>query len=89
VKDIDLSGYTEAELVALNRRVVERISELRQARIRSTMTELRVGDKVSFEPESGREIVGTIIRLNQKSVTVATPEGSQWRVTPTLLSRRS
>lgn len=89
MKDIDLSGYTEAELVALNRRVVERISELRQARIRSTMTELRVGDKVSFEPESGREIVGTIIRLNQKSVTVATPEGSQWRVTPTLLSRRS
>lgn len=88
MKDVDLSGYTEAELVELNHRVVERIRELRQSRLRSTMTEFRIGDRVSFQPECGHEIVGTIVRLNRKSVTVATAEGVQWRVSPALLKRQ-
>ena len=88
MKDIDLSGYTEAELVELNHRAVERIRALRQARLRSTMTEFRVGDRVSFQPECGHEVVGTIVRLNRKSVTVATAEGVQWRVTPVVLKRQ-
>jgi hypothetical protein len=88
MKDIDLSGYTEAELVELNHRVVERLRALRQARARATMTAFRIGDHVSFEPECGHEVVGTIVRLNRKSVTVATAEGVQWRVTPSLLKRR-
>jgi hypothetical protein len=87
MKDIDLSGYTEAELVELNHRVVERIRILRQARVRATMTEFKLGDRVSFQPECGHEVVGTIVRLNRKSVTVATAEGVQWRVAPVLLRR--
>ena len=87
MKHVDLSGYTEAELVELNHRVVERLRELRQARARSAMTDLRIGDRVSFEPECGHEVVGTIVRLNRKSVTVATAEGPQWRVAPSLLKR--
>lgn len=88
MKDIDLSGYTEADLVELNHRVVERIRALRHARLRSTMTAFKVGDRVSFQPECGHEVVGTIVRLNQKSVTVVTAEGAHWRVAPALLKRR-
>src|SRR5215471_5651295 len=51
--DIDLTQYTETELIELNRRIVERIKALRSARCRSTMAEFCVGDRVSFEPESG------------------------------------
>jgi hypothetical protein len=87
MKEIDLSGYTEAELVELNHRVVERIRALRQARVRATMTEFKLGDRVSFQPEPGQEVVGTIVRLNRKSVTVATADGAQWRVAPVLLNR--
>lgn len=87
MKGIDLSGYTEAELVELNHRVVERIKTLRQARVRATMTEFKLGDRVSFQPDCGHEVVGTIVRLNRKSITVATADGVQWRVAPVLLKR--
>lgn len=87
MKDIDLSGYTEAELVELNHRIVERIRALRHMRLRSTMTEFQIGDRVSFQPECGHEVVGTIVRLNRKSVTVAAADGVHWRVTPMLLKR--
>jgi hypothetical protein len=88
MKDIDLSGYTETELIELNHRVIERIRALRQERLRSTMTEFKLGDQVSFQPECGHEVNGTIVRLNRKSVTVATAEGVQWRVAPVLLKKR-
>jgi hypothetical protein len=86
---IDLTGYTEADLIDLNRRVVERIRALRQERCASAMTEFGVSDRVSFQPECGHEVVGTVIRLNRRSVTVLAPDGHQWRVAPGLLKKAS
>jgi len=86
---IDLTGYTEADLIELNRRVVERIRALRQARCASIMTEFGVGDRVSFQPQCGHEVVGTVIRLNRRSVTVVAADGHQWRVAPGLLKKAS
>jgi len=83
--DIDLTKYTETELIELNRRIVDRIKALRSARCRSTMAEFQVGDRVSFQPECGQEVVATIIRLNRKTVTVVTVEGVEWRVAPGFL----
>ena len=88
MKDIDLSGYTETELIELNHRVIEHLRILRQSRVSATMTEFWLGDRVSFQPECGHEVVGTIVRLNRKSVTIATAEGVQWRVAPVLLKKR-
>jgi hypothetical protein len=85
--DIDLTKYTEHELVDLNRRIVERIRFLRQGRCRESMAEFIVGDRVSFQPERGVEVTGTIVRLNRKSVTVAASDGVQWRVAPTFLRK--
>jgi hypothetical protein len=86
---IDLTGYTEADLIELNRRVVDRIRVLRQQRCASMMTEFGVGDRVSFHPECGHEVIGTIIRLNRKSVTVLSADGHQWRVAPGFLKKTS
>src|SRR5262245_29986538 len=86
---IDLTGYTEEDLIELNRRVVERIRVLRQQRCASIMTEFVVGDRVSFQPECGHGVIGTLIRMNRKSVTVVTTDGHHWRVAPGLLKKAS
>lgn len=85
--NIDLTTLTEDELIELNHRVVERIKLVRQGRCHQTMARFNVGDRVSFQPECGHEVVGTIVRLNLKSVTVVNTEGHQWRVSPTLLKK--
>lgn len=87
--DIDLTGLTEAELIELNHRVVERIRVLRLACCRSTMGNFNVGDRVSFRPDCGHEVTGTIVRLNVKSVTLVGAEGRRWRVSPALLTKNA
>ena len=84
---IDLTGYTERELVELNRRVIERIRSLRQGRCRDSMAAFSVGDRVSFQPECGHEVMGTIVRLNKKSVTVVSSDSVHWRVAPSFLTK--
>jgi hypothetical protein len=85
--DIDLTRYTERELVELNHRIVERIKALRQGRCRESMAEFSVGDRVSFHPDCGHEVIGTVVRLNRKSVTVVSADGAQWRVAPTFIKK--
>ena len=47
---INIDGLTEAELIDLNNRIVERLRFLHQARAHSRMLEFSVGDRVSFQP---------------------------------------
>ncbi|MCA1573951.1 MAG: hypothetical protein LC770_05310 [Acidobacteria bacterium] len=49
---IDIDGLTEAELIDLNNRVVERLKFLNHMRAHAQMLEFRIGDRVSFQPES-------------------------------------
>ena len=51
------------------------------------MAQFNLGDTVFFTPECGHVVVGTVVRLNKKSVTVASKDGHQWRVAPGFLSR--
>lgn len=46
----------------------------------------RQGDTVGFEGRDLLQHIGTIVRLNQKTATVACPEG-EWRVSYALLHR--
>jgi hypothetical protein len=85
--DIDLNGYSEAELVDLNHRIVERIRVLRQGRYRESLAKFNVGDRVSFNPDCGHEVLGTVVRINTKSVTVVSTDGTSWRVAPGLLNK--
>jgi hypothetical protein len=48
---IDIDGLTEAELIDLNNRVVERLKFLRHMRAHAQMLEFSIGDRVSFQPD--------------------------------------
>ena len=86
-KRIDIDHLGEAELIDLNRRVVERLRFLRQMHAHSRMLEFSIGDRVSFQPPGRERLFGLLTRYNKKTVTVITEKGEQWNVAPALLSR--
>lgn len=47
---IDIGKLTEAELVDLNNRLVERRRFLNHMRARAQMLAFKIGDRVSFQP---------------------------------------
>lgn len=50
---------------------------------------LCIGDPVSFVDQTGREHIGTVIRLNKKTVTIAENDDDEgtWRVSYALVNR--
>jgi hypothetical protein len=84
---IDISGLTEAELIDLNNRVVERLKFLHQSRAHSRMLDFKIGDRVSFQPEGRPAVIGMLTRYNKKTVTVITDSGEHWNVAPHFLQR--
>ncbi len=81
---IDLTKLSEADLIGLNRRIVERLQLLRSANGLVQLARFSVGMIVEFETDDGRMISGTVARLNQRTATVVTAAG-RWRVSPSLL----
>jgi hypothetical protein len=86
---IDIDGLTEAELIDLNNRIVERLRFLHQMRAHAEMLEFRIGDRVEFQPEGRPLVVGMLTRYNKKTVTVITDTGEHWNVAPRFLRRAS
>jgi len=84
---IDIDELTEAELVDLNHRIVERLRFLNHMRAHSQMLEFRIGDRVSFQPQGRAPVVGMLTRYNRKTVTVITDDGHHWNVSPQFLRR--
>lgn len=84
---IDIDRLTEAELIDLNNRVVERLRFLNHMRAHGQMLQFKIGDRVSFRPEGQPIVVGMLTRYNRRTVTVITDSGQRWNVTPALLRR--
>ncbi|MNV98082.1 hypothetical protein D3C71_1932890 [compost metagenome] len=42
--------------------------------------EFQRGDTATFEDRDGRNITGVIVRINQRTATLATGDGATWRV---------
>lgn len=82
---IDIDRMSEAELVALNRRVVERLRFLQQAREHVAMLRFGIGDRVRFEREDGVVVRGVVTRYNKRTVSLIASDGLQWKVSPSLL----
>jgi hypothetical protein len=82
-----LDLLTEEELSQLNHMVVQRLRLMQQIRAHGQMANLRIGQTVTFPDSAGRTVRGTLTRYNRKSVTVVTPDGMQWRVSPGLLQQ--
>ncbi|HWU76158.1 MAG TPA: hypothetical protein VN043_06625 [Rhodanobacter sp.] len=82
---IDIDKLTEAELIDLNHRVVERLRFMQHARAHATMLRFSIGDRVTFEPDMRGPVGGVITRYNKKSVSVLADDGQRWTVAPGLL----
>lgn len=67
--DLDVSQYSEADLIELNRRIVARITGLRQANTYQDLASFDVGGRVCFH-DRGRHIEGVIVRVNKKTVSI-------------------
>jgi putative flippase GtrA len=75
----------EEDLLFLNRLIVERLKLISQARSTSLMASFTKGDRVTFQAPDGRALEGIVLRLNKKTISVATDNGHQWNVAPGLL----
>jgi hypothetical protein len=84
---IDIEALSEAELLDLNFRIVERLQFLHQLKTYDAMLQLSIGERAEFEDRYGERIIGTMIRHNRKSVTVHSDDGRHWNVSPGLLHK--
>ena len=83
--DIDTLKYDE--LVELNQKIVERLKFLDSMHTHKEMMQFSPGDQVCFEPRGRDKQFGTLVKYNQKTVTVISESGQQWNVSPHLLSK--
>ena len=84
---IDIDKLSEAELIDLNHRIVERLRFLNQMRRHSQMLDFTIGERVTFHPEGHPQLFGIVTRYNKKTVTVITDTGQHWNVPPGLLRK--
>ncbi len=76
----------EEDLRFLNRLIVERLKLIHQARSTAMLAHFNVGDRVSFQSNSGEQKTGVIVRLNTKTATIVTDDGQRWKVHPVFLT---
>lgn len=83
--DIDIESLSEEQLVALNNLIIARLRFLQDQRAHAAMLELRVGQRVAFQPPGRPLLRGVLTRYNRKTVTIFTDAGEQWNVAPSLV----
>ena len=84
---IDIDGLSYDELLDLNDRIITRLKHLDAADTIDAMMKLTLGSKVCFDSGKHGVQVGTLIKFNQKTVTVLTDDGRRrWKVSPQMLS---
>ncbi|MBC8388880.1 MAG: hypothetical protein H8E13_12635 [Actinobacteria bacterium] len=75
------------DLVQLNNYIVKRIKLISSAIAIKEVHDFDLLDRVYFINNDGNRIIGTIVRLNQKTVTIKSDDGVRWRVSPYFLKR--
>jgi len=82
---IDIDKLSKEQLLALNRRIVERLNYLAARETLEVSKKFRVGDTVEFQSEEST-IQGLVIRINRKTLSIRTKEG-QWNIPPQFLKK--
>jgi len=85
---MDIEQLTLPELVAINKKVVERIRYLHSLKTQSQLDRFQPGDRVGFLNE-GRLVEGVVVRVNQKTLSVHTSDGYRWKIHPHFLTKRT
>jgi hypothetical protein len=82
IKDLSLN-----ELMVLNRMVVNQIHMIEKASALYSLSQLNIGDRVSWYGNDGIERTGIIIRLNQKTASVKADDEGYWKISPFFLRK--
>jgi len=82
---MNIDHLTPAELIDLNRRIVERLKRMDSMRQQHQMMAFHIGQRVLFITKEADVIYGNILKLNQKTVSVMAEDGTRWKVSPSLL----
>jgi len=53
---------------------------------RKTSSMLKIGDRVTFNSKRG-QIIGTVLKINTKTIHVVSVSGTTWRVSSTLIQK--
>ena len=83
--NIDIDQLSEKERREVNRRIVERLKLIQQAKAHQSMMRFTKGSHVCFETEDGI-VFGHIMKFNKKTISVISDDHTQWNVSPRLLS---
>ena len=86
ILDQALDELNEQEMRVLHRKVVERLKLFEKVKQLKAISQFNIGDQVTFTHLDER-IVGKIIRINRKTVTIHTTNHHDWTVSPSLLSK--
>jgi hypothetical protein len=85
IEAIDKLGVEDLRF--LNRMIVDRINFLMHIQQKAQLRQFVPGDRVRFKTPYGEEKTGTVIRVNQKTVSVSTGESEGWwKISPGLLT---
>ncbi len=79
-----IEDMTLEQLLALNEHICKRIDQLRARQDTEALQKLRLGQAVHFDAPEGR-LFGTLIKINRKTVVIATEDGRQWKLPPGLV----
>lgn len=83
-----INNLEMTDLRILNKIVVDRINHLLKTHNANALSKFNVGNRVTFTAKHGEQKTGTVIRVNQKTVSIAI-EGYDgwWNVSPQALER--
>ena len=92
IKEVDLERVEEfikkldeKQLRYLNKLIVSRLKFLYKVRVNDEMVKFNVGDSVFFITREGEEVIGEIIRLNTKTLSIIDEYGDRWNVPPSIV----
>jgi len=82
---IPVEQLSLAELIELNKRVVQRIRELHGRQTQRELAAFQVGDRVSFQSD-GRLVEGLVVRVNRRTLSVRTGD-THWNLHPRFVTK--
>ena len=84
---IDIDALTEAELIALNRRVVLRLRVVKAGQVQQALHSFMFGDYVAFTQTNGEVVKAMVVRPLKTNVALIDDHGVHWAVPPLLLRK--
>ena len=84
---INLESLSYEELLELNHKITERLKFLDSMNAQKEMAKFNPGDEVYFSHPTQGKLTGTLLKYNQKTVTIVTTSGQRWNVSPHLLRK--